>query len=92
MSFLNGLVSAAASEMVSKLEAEFRGAIDATEPGLALVDIQRRCTVLRVEGSPFETLLLDGRPILEWLPVECERQDREDGSIVMRYTRQFRRL
>jgi len=88
---LSEWIKAPAAEMARKLEDEMKAALDDELPGWTLLDVQKRCRMVRVAGSPVETLYLDDRPLLEIWPIESRTETRGE-SIVVTFTRQVRRL
>jgi hypothetical protein len=88
---INDLIQPPINEMMAKLEGELNAALDDAEPGWTLLDVKHRCRLVSVHGSPWQTLWLDNRPLMEFGPVETTTETRDDRTIV-RFTRQFRRL
>lgn len=91
MSIRQDFINTAMQQLVGKQEAEFKAALDATLPGWRLVDIKTRCQLIRVVGSPVETLCLDGKPLLQIHPLESHVETNADGYVV-KYTKKFRSL
>lgn len=56
--------------LAAKTDSEIKGALDDFWGVWSLEDIKRRCQLVRVAGSPVETLYADGVPILEIHPLE----------------------
>ena len=81
------LIDDIASTITGQIEAEIEDVIGP----LTEEEIKRRCRIVRQQGLPFETLELDGKPMLEIYPVAFE-QVREDDRYIIRATQQFRRL
>lgn len=57
-----------------------------------LEDVKRRCQFVRVAGSPVETLVVDGVPLLEIHPLEFSEPERKGDSYVVTVTQNVRRL
>jgi hypothetical protein len=62
---ISDYVKPAMHAIVAKKDGEIKGALDDFCPGWTLVDVERRCQIIRVWNSPVETLYMDGVPILE---------------------------
>lgn len=81
----------AAAAMVKKFEDEIKAALDHFIPGWTLEDVKTRCVLQRVRGEPDETLVIDGRPVLKFGPVESELTPKGE-LYVARYTRKVWRI
>lgn len=89
---ISDYVKPAMAAMMAKHDGEIKDALDDFCPGWALVDIKRRCHLIRIGSSPVETLYMDGMPILEIHPPQFGAPVMEDGRNVVRITQNFRRL
>lgn len=58
----------------------------------SLEQIKQRCQLVRLAGSPVETLVADGVPLLEIHPVEFTEPRLEGDKYVSHATQKFRRL
>jgi len=57
--------------------------------GWALLDLKGRLQSVRVRNEPQETIMLDGKPLVELWPVELETFN-EGGKITIKATRKYR--
>lgn len=89
---IRDFVKPAMDAMVSKKEGEIKSALDEFWAAWTMEDIKRRCQLVRVAGSPVETLYADGVPILEIHPMEFAEPVLEGDRYVQRVTQNFRRL
>lgn len=71
-------------------EAELRNLLDSECPGWTLEIAKARCHISR-EPSGVEVFYLDGRPLMEFHPIEIETEQSEEGWRVVA-TRRFRDL
>lgn len=85
------MIAEVSGHMVGKMEDEIRSALNQFWPVWTLEDVKRRCRIVRIAGSPVETLCADGIPLLEMHPVEST-MERTADSYIIRYSRKFRRL
>lgn len=91
MSIREEYIRPAMKAMVQQKEDSIRQVLDDLVPRWTLFDIARRCTFVHYAGNPNEFLLLDGKPIMEFFPLETE-MTQEGDSYVMRVTQNCRRL
>lgn len=84
-------VKPAMESMVRQKEDSIKTVLDERVPGWTILDIVRRCTFIHIAGNPSEFLYLDGKPIMEFFPIETE-MDIEGNKYVMRVTQKLRRL
>lgn len=91
MSIREDYTRPAMQSMVQQKEDSIRKVLDNLMPQWTLFDVARRCTFVRYPDSPNEFLLLDGKPIMEFFPLETETTQ-EGDSYVMRVTQNVRRL
>jgi hypothetical protein len=90
---LSDIIKPATGEMVRKKEGLFRMALDAACPdGWVLADLKTRCRLERIVGTTYETLLLDGEPILEIHDVEFHEPVMEGDRWVGRLAQNYRFL
>jgi hypothetical protein len=61
-----GVAMAIQKEDIARAELEKR------IPGVMLVDVAKRCELVRYSGDPREHLLLDGKAIMAFHPLETE--------------------
>lgn len=57
--------------------------------GWSLIDLKGRLQSVRVRDEPQETIMLDGKPLVELWPVELETVN-EGGKITIKATRRYR--
>lgn len=80
-----------AAKMAQQKEDSIKSALDRLAPGWSLVDIARRCTFVRYTGDVNEYLLLDGKAIMEFFPLETEMVN--DGEkYIMRVSQACRNI
>jgi len=91
MSALDIVSANAASDMTRQLDAEIRAALTDRWGLFAAEDVKRRCQIVRIAGSPIETLHIDGVPALQIWPVEQETIATDTGW-TLRLTRKVRRI
>lgn len=91
MNFISPMIASSMAEIVRQKEASIRAALDDLIPGWSLLEIPRRCTFIRHHDSPNELLCLDGKPIMEFFPLESS-MDEEGDKYVIRVTQKYRRL
>jgi hypothetical protein len=84
-------INQATVEMLAKRENAIRESLSAFWPVWTLYDVKARCKIVRVAGSPVQTLYADGVPILEFGPVDSELIQTETGW-AYRLTQQYRDL
>lgn len=84
-------IRSAMESMLQQKEESIKAVLDERVPGWTLFDIARRCTFVRIADNPNEFLYLDGKPIMEFFPLESEMA-LDGDEYVMRVTRKFRRL
>lgn len=89
---ISDYIKPAMAYMVTEKEGEIKRALDDFWGTWSLRDIGSRCRLERVEGSPVETLIVDGVPILEIHPMEFSEPVLEGDRYVQRVTQNFRRL
>lgn len=89
---LSELMQPAMDSLVKQMEGEFRAALDELVPDWTLLDVKTRCAIVRVQGSPVETLHIDGKPVLEMHPIEYGEPVLRGGAYTMTITRRLRRL
>ena len=80
-----------ATQMAVKLDGTIKAALDRHWGVWSTDDLKRRCTLVRIAGSPIETLCVDGKPILEIHPLEVETVRTEHGW-TLRATQNYRNL
>lgn len=85
------LIDGAARTLAGQMDAEIRAVLNEFCPTWTMIDVKNRCQMIRYDGSPVETLCMDGVPLLEMHPIESI-QERTHDRYIIRYTRNFRRL
>lgn len=85
-------IKPAMHDMVAKKEGEIKGALDDLWGVWSLEDIKQRCQLVRLVGSPVETLVVDGVPALEIHPLQFAEPMLDGDRYVVRVTQVFRRL
>jgi hypothetical protein len=80
-------------DLLAHKEQIIREVVNELIPGWTLTDIQKRLSIIVLASDPLqrETLCLDGKPIMEFYPLETSRHD-EGDKFVFRVTQQYRRL
>lgn len=89
---ISDYIKPAMTAVVAKKDGEIKAVLDEFSPGWTLVDIKQRCQLVRVHGSPVETLYMDGVPLLEIHPPEFHEPVLEGDRYIVRITQNFRRL
>lgn len=85
------LIAASMASLAQQKESGICAALDKVMPRWTLIDISRRCSFVRYAGDPNEYLLLDGKPIMEFFPLESETVLGGD-RYVMRMTQKCREI
>lgn len=79
MSTLEEATANAARAAVQLQETQLREALNEAFPGWTLDSLKGRAQLVRVEGNPVETFVVDGVPLLEIWPVEWDLVLEADG-------------
>lgn len=88
---MHRMIDQASGCMVTKMDDEIRSALNHFWPVWSADDVKRRCQLVRVAGSPIETLCADGVPLIEIGPVQIHTELSRD-TYVVRLTRTIRRV
>ncbi len=92
MSLMQDCITTLAARHASSLEAEYQAAIDAAGgTGWSRDEIRQRCRLIRLAGSPVETLHIDGVPMLEIHPTQSELIEGSE-AYTLKVTMNVRRL
>lgn len=88
----NDMIADGMAKMAQQKEDAIRLVLDEQLGTLwSLTEIAKRCTFVRRAGDPLEYPYLDGKPIMEFHPLESEMV-RQDDSYVMRVTQKYRNI